>query len=202
MTGGHDKGAAYAVQAYAAWVPRIIVKGAEWLAYALVIFLVIVLSMQVLFRYALQLPLSWSEEAARFALVWLSMAAGTMAAYHGEHFVFRWVTNFLPANVQFWLRRVVEVAVVAALVLILLKSWDYLGLVAGRTASGTGINMRIPYAAVTAGIGAMIVVYSFDFFDALMSRVTGITLSPREKAEADIARLFRMGRDAEAERPL
>lgn len=185
---------------YAAWVPKAIATATEWLAYGLVVFLVVVLALQVLFRYVLQLPLSWSEEAARFALVWLSMAAGTVAAYRGEHFVFRWVTNFLPRHLQFWLRRAIEVLVVVALVLILVKSWDYLGIVAGRTASGTGVNMRIPYFAVTYGIAAMTLIYSFDFVDGLLSRVTGVTLSPRERTETEIARMFRMGR--EAERPL
>jgi TRAP-type C4-dicarboxylate transport system permease small subunit len=171
--------------------------GSEWLAFGLTLVLVVILTMQVLFRYVLQVPLSWSEEAARFALVWLAMAAGVVAAYRGEHFVFRWVTNFLPDKAQFWLRRVVELIVIASLVLILLKSWDYLAIVAGRTATSTGLNMRVPYFAVTYGTAAMALIYAFDLLDALLSKVTGVTLSYREKAELDITRLFRAGPDGD-----
>lgn len=196
-----SRGGVHVVQTCTAWVPRIIVAATELLAYGLVIFLVVVLTLQVFFRYVLQLPLSWSEEAARFALVWLSMTAGVAAAYHGEHFVFRWVTNFLPEPVQFWLRRVVDVVVVASLALILVKSWDYLEIVAGRTASSTGINMRVPYFAVTYGIAAMTVVYAADLLDGLLSKITGTTLSGREKMEIEIARMFRLGSEsADAER--
>lgn len=199
MSATENGGAVRAFQARAAWIPRVIMIASEWLAFGLLGVLVVILTMQVLFRYVLQIPLSWSEEAARFALVWLAMSAGVVAAYRGEHFVFRWVTNFLPDGAQFWLRRIIEIVVVGSLLLILVKSWDYLGIVAGRTATSTGINMRVPYFAVTYGTAAIAVTYAFDFLDGLLSRVSGVTLSHRENVELEISRLFRAGPQGDGE---
>lgn len=155
----------------------------EWFAYALLVFLVVVLSLQVLFRYVLQLPLSWSEEAARFALVWLSMTAGAIAVYRADHFVFRWATNFLPRPARFVLRRLVDLIVIATLAVILVKSWEYLYVVANRTATGTGLNLRVPYFAVTYGAGLMLLIYLIELLDVALSRITGRVYSLRELGE-------------------
>jgi TRAP-type C4-dicarboxylate transport system permease small subunit len=160
------------------------------LACLFLIFLVVVLSLQVLFRYVLQAPLAWSEEAARFALVWLSMTAACLAAHAGDHFVFRWATLVLPANGRFWLRRLVDLVVVAALALIFFESIRYLGVVAGKTAAGTGVNMRIPYLAITYGSGALALIYLAGFADGVFSCWTGRVYSLREERESDIASMF------------
>lgn len=48
------------------------------------IFVAIVL-MGVVFRYVLVLPLTWSEEVARYAMVWMAFISGSVALKRGEH---------------------------------------------------------------------------------------------------------------------
>lgn len=45
----------------------------------LMLVLAVVVLLQVLFRYVLELPLTWSDEAARHLLVWLSFVGGGIA---------------------------------------------------------------------------------------------------------------------------
>lgn len=57
--------------------------------------LVVILAMQVFFRYVLETGLSWSEEVSRFAFVWFVYISASLAAQRGTHIrvtlFMRWV---------------------------------------------------------------------------------------------------------------
>src|SRR5262249_24209945 len=146
----------------------------------------VVLFLQVVFRYVLQQSLAWSEEAARFGLVWLGMLSATIAARKGFHFLFRWGTLALGATARAWLRQAVHFFVIGFLALILRSSFTYLEIGATETAPATGVDMRIPFAAITVGVGLLIAVYVLEVLDALCSMITGHRFSEREQEELRI----------------
>jgi C4-dicarboxylate transporter DctQ subunit len=150
----------------------------------LLVYLSVVLFLQVLYRYVLQWPLPWSEESARFAMVWFGMLAAGVAAYRGLHFNFRWGILWLPPAVRLWLRQGLNIATIALLAVVYVQSLRYLEIVANQTAPGTELNMRVPHASVTAGAVGMLIIYACEVFDALCSAITGQTLSIREHREA------------------
>ena len=45
----------------------------------------VLIFMQVVFRYLLEQPLSWSEEGARYLLIWATYAGASIAFYEGKH---------------------------------------------------------------------------------------------------------------------
>jgi TRAP-type C4-dicarboxylate transport system permease small subunit len=157
---------------------------------ALLVFLVVALALQVLFRYVIQQPLAWSEESARYALVWLSMLAAVVAAREGQHFLFRWVTLRFPPSLRFWVRRACDLFVMIMLAVIFWQSMIYLGVVANRTSPGTGLNMRWPYAGVTVGSALLFILYLLENVDAMLSLRTGVVLSARELNEAEVQTMF------------
>ena len=57
--------------------------------FGLMIFLVVILTVQVLSRYVFNAPLDYTEEASRFGLIWLVFIGSAYAAYLNEHFVVR-----------------------------------------------------------------------------------------------------------------
>src|SRR6266545_2303760 len=124
------------IQALVATSVRILDHSLFAVACALLVFLVVALFLQVLFRYVIEAPLAWTEEGARFGLVWLSMLSAAIAAREGQHFVFRWATLILSRRTRFILRRVIDVLIVMVLVALLKESLFYLEVVANRTASG------------------------------------------------------------------
>lgn len=168
------------------------------LASLLLVFMVFALFIQVLFRYVIKQPVPWTEEGARFALVWFSIAAATIAAREGQHFVFRWATLILPNRARYWLRRVVDVFVIAVLGVIFVESLTYLSVVANQTAPGTGLNMRLPYAGITVGSGTLIAIYFGEVVDALLAHLTGVKLSRREAVESSMYVLLATNLDKEA----
>src|SRR5262249_31424286 len=138
----------------------------------LLVFLSAVLFLQVLFRYVLLKPLPWSEEGARFGLVWLGMLAAVLAARKGLHFVFRWATLVLPATARAWLRQGVNALIVVFLGMVFLQSLTYLDIVANQTAPATRLNMRVPYAGVPVGAAALLIIYVLEILDAFCGVIT------------------------------
>jgi TRAP-type C4-dicarboxylate transport system permease small subunit len=155
------------------------------LAGILLVFLSVTLFLQVLFRYVVQAPLPWTEEAARFALVWFAMTTAAAVARRGLHFVFRWGTLILPPRLRWWLRQFVSLGVIVLLAVIVVQSYDYLAIVANQTATATQINMRVPYAAIPVGLGCFLAVYVLELGDAVFSLWTGVSLSAKEAYEEE-----------------
>lgn len=57
----------------------------RWLIIVLMVVMTITVSMQILFRYVFNIPLGWSEEAARFAFVWVSFFGAAALLRAREH---------------------------------------------------------------------------------------------------------------------
>jgi TRAP-type C4-dicarboxylate transport system permease small subunit len=172
---------------------RLIDQALFAVAAAIFVAMIIVLFLQVWFRYVLAAPLPWSEEGARFMLVWLSMLGACIAAREGQHFLFRWFVLFLPGEARFWFRRLCDLLAIAILAVIFRYSLVYLDIVAHQTAPGTGLNMRVPYAAVSAGMGLLLYIYVCETIDCLLSRLTGHMFTRREAVEREVAEMFREG---------
>jgi TRAP-type transport system small permease protein len=155
------------------------------LAGILLVFLSVTLFLQVLYRYVIEAPLPWTEEAARFALVWFAMTTAAAVARRGLHFVFRWGTLVFPPRPRWWLRQAVTLSVVGLLVVMVVQSFAYLAIVANQTATATQINMQLPYAAIPVGLSCFLAVYLLDLADALLSLWTGSSLSAKEVQEEE-----------------
>jgi TRAP-type C4-dicarboxylate transport system permease small subunit len=153
---------------------------------ALLVFLSATLFLQVVFRYLIQQPLPWTEEAARYALVWYAMLAAAAAAWSGQHFVFRWVTLLVPEGPRRVLKLAVSLVTLALLLVMIVVSWRYVQFLEGQTTIATQIDMRIPYSGVPAGLSLLLVIYLFDFADSLLALRTGQSFSERHKRDANV----------------
>jgi TRAP-type C4-dicarboxylate transport system permease small subunit len=155
---------------------------------ALLVLLTLSVFLEVVIRYVLNAPLSWTEEIARFALVWFAMLASAVAARRGVHFAFRWGMKPFPESVRWPVRQVVNVLVIVFLTFLLVQGIGTLGVVSDQTAMATEINMRIPYAAIPVGMGLVMLIYVIEVVDAILSHWTGRQLSLKEVHEVAIYR--------------
>ncbi|MBA7528817.1 hypothetical protein ES705_21007 [subsurface metagenome] len=57
--------------------------------------LTIIIILQVIFRYVLQMPLAWSEEVSRYMMVWLVYLGSILAMMSHSHVRTNLLTNFL-----------------------------------------------------------------------------------------------------------
>lgn len=62
--------------------------------------MVVSVFLQVIFRYVLHLPLSWSEELARYVFVWLTMLGAAVATKRRSHFALTWLVRRFPRRFE------------------------------------------------------------------------------------------------------
>jgi len=121
-----------------------------WVAVAMLLVTVAATLCQILFRYAFELPLAWTEEVSRMALVCSVYAALTPAYLRGEHVVVDFFLRLLPARALF-----AAVVAMKALVFVVMAyiAWGAL--------LQTGLTWEMPLIALPAL--SMGMVYAVQF---------------------------------------
>ncbi len=118
---------------------------------SLTVVMVVAVFLQVVFRYVVNLPLSWTEELARYVFVWASMLGASMGVKKKIHFC---LDSLLKSFSQRQ-RKIAEI-ILYLLMSVFLLVLVYYGALFSRelyvqTAPGLDIPMAIPYAAVPVG---------------------------------------------------
>lgn len=127
----------------------------RFLLAAILLGLVTILAAQVVFRYLVGSPLVWSEELARYLLVWCTFVGVSLAVREGRNIS----VDLLPvlAGTR-WVRAFGILALVGSALFFALMVWYSVPLTQriakiGQTSPGLGIQMWIVYAAVPVGMG-------------------------------------------------
>jgi TRAP-type C4-dicarboxylate transport system permease small subunit len=129
----------------------------EW---ALVVFLsamTLVVFLEILFRYVFHLPLFWTEEFARYCLVWASLLGATIAFKRGEHIAVTFFLDRLPPRSRRVLGFAAEVSVAVILVVILWGGIHLITVTSRQLSPALRISMAIPYAALPIAAAVMLV---------------------------------------------
>ena len=86
---------------------RTIVKIEDWIVRleGLILFcslfaLIVMLALQVLFRFVIEAPLAFTEEAGRLLFAWLIFVGAARALYVSQHFMVDILYNHVPAPLQ------------------------------------------------------------------------------------------------------
>jgi TRAP-type C4-dicarboxylate transport system permease small subunit len=108
-------------------------------------------ALAIIFRYGIDRPLIWTEEAQRYLMVWVAFLGSAACVASGDHMAIDLLSGFLPAGVQ-RIRRIALLALTAAYCGVL--AWKGIPLALGnadQAAPATGIPMTYPYLAVGVG---------------------------------------------------
>lgn len=126
---------------------------------ALVIFTALVV-LQVIMRYVMGAPLTWSEEIARFALVWFVWISGSYAVKYLRHVKFNVIVDLIGSKIPV-AQRVIRVFVfvlwLAFLVLMLALSWQQVmqQVSSGQVSAASRLPMSFVYFGLTLGMALM-----------------------------------------------
>ena len=124
---------------------------------AILVALVTVTFSQVVFRYLLQAPLAWSEELARFLLMWMASLSAAYAFKTRSHFALRFVVDRFNPAVQRAVGTLVTVSVVGFLAVFAYQSLRFTLEVRGMSAAATQMSMAVPYSS--ALVGSVLMLY-------------------------------------------
>ena len=123
----------------------------EVLMCCVMVAIVVVTFGQVVFRYALESPLSWSDEAARFLLMWLAMLAAAYGFKKKSHFALVFVVGRFEGRFKKAIGLLVTLVVATFLAVFVvnaakytMSAWDVVG-------PGTQLSMAVPYSSAVVG---------------------------------------------------
>ena len=139
----------------------------------------------VVIRYVVTVPFPWTEEIARFCLIWFAPLAASIGARQGFHFSFQWAVMYLPRRQRVLVRQAGNFAVVAFLTLLLWQSFSLIEVMSNQTAVASEIDMRVPAFGIVFCLSMLLVIHVLEVLDALLALVTGQHLSVREAYEEE-----------------
>jgi TRAP-type C4-dicarboxylate transport system permease small subunit len=133
-----------------------------WVISALLAVLTVVVSYQVLGRYASFVPRAlWTEEVSRLCLAWMVFLGAALAVRRSEHFVI----DLIPERVQRRLAQPIQLVVLAGIAgagfVILLGGIGFAETGFGRTSTTSGIQMVWAYVAMPVA-GAGIIFFALE----------------------------------------
>lgn len=121
--------------------------------------LVVILAVQVFARYALGSPLVWSEELARYLLIWSTFIGVSLAVREGRNISVDLLPMILGAGT---IRAFAVISLVGSMIFFALMVWYSIPLTLrilniGQLSPGLGIQMWTVYAAVPVGLGLALI---------------------------------------------
>jgi TRAP-type C4-dicarboxylate transport system permease small subunit len=119
--------------------------------------LVTVTFSQVVFRYLLQAPLAWSEELARFLLMWMASLSAAYAFKTRSHFALKFVVDRFNPSMQRAIGTSVTLLVVGFLAVFAWQSLKFTVEVRNMSAPATQMSMAVPYSS--ALVGSVLMLY-------------------------------------------
>ena len=118
---------------------------------SILVALVAVTFSQVVFRYVLQASLSWSEELARFLLMWLAALSTAYAMKTGAHFALHFVVDRTPPAMRRLIGSAVAFSASAFLAVFTYESLRFAIEVHDMLAPATRMSMAVPYSSAFVG---------------------------------------------------
>lgn len=127
---------------------------------ALFITMLVAIGFQVIMRYAFNNPLVWSEELARFCMIWLSFLAAALAMREGQHITLSGIFNF-SGKLKTIIGLLTTFAVIGVLIIL---GWQGVLMTlktARQISPALGFSMSwvfvcIPLSAVLMGVGMLL----------------------------------------------
>lgn len=120
----------------------------EWLCALMLAVLILDVGVGVFGRYVIELPVTWTEELARYLMIWVALLAVSCGVARREHVAVTALLDRLPKNLRRWACAAIDVLAFAFFAFLC-----YFGI--GMTEQGTSqyatifeMTMWLPFAAV------------------------------------------------------
>jgi TRAP-type C4-dicarboxylate transport system permease small subunit len=141
-------------------ITKAIDKFLQHIVGALVVILMSVLvadvSIGVFFRYVLNNALFWTEELARYSMVWMGFLGMCLALRNNEHVSIAFFYDRLPPLLRKIVRFINLLLVLTFIVIVFRYSLSHIRIVKFQTSPSMSLPMIWPYLSVTVGTALMI----------------------------------------------
>lgn len=128
----------------------------RWILYITMVLLFVVLTVNVILRYAAGTSMQWAGEIPELVFPWMVMAGVVLAAQHGSHISIVWLTEKFSPSV----RRIVKMANAAVLMigyaLLAWGTWTLMPIVHTEHSHVLGVPTSVTYGCMLAGFLALV----------------------------------------------
>jgi C4-dicarboxylate transporter DctQ subunit len=131
----------------------------EAMAAILIGFIVACNAAQIFCRYVLVSPLSWTDEAMRYAMVWVAFLAGSALVFRQEHMALDLFDAIRSRAIIWLLRTFVLVAILGFAVALIVYGWPLALRNARQLSPSAQLPLVYAYAAVPVG-GVLMALYA------------------------------------------
>lgn len=134
---------------------EVLSKLAYWLGvvalFVLGVAIAVVLNVGVFTRYVMNDPVIWSEELARFLLIWITFVGASVAVRKNEMLAFQFSRTFVPQRYTRLMQLTVSLATIVFLVIFLWFGFSSLSIYKLITSSATSISLIWPASGMVVG---------------------------------------------------
>lgn len=123
--------------------------------------LAIILSCAVFWRYVLNNAIPWSEEGAKYLMVWLTFLGAPIALRHGGHVNVDLVVNALFGRSKQFLLLLINLVVISVCIMLVWQGGLFAMLGARQVASSFQLSMAWVYGVVPLG-GALLLLVAVE----------------------------------------
>lgn len=130
----------------------------EYITISLILVMVIVVFLQVVYRFIILSSLAWSEEMARYLLIWITFLGASIGVKRKSHIGVEVVVNLLPEKVQTVVSIIANALTMALFIAVITWGKKLLMIVGIQKSPAMQISMAIPYAAIIVS-AVLIIIY-------------------------------------------
>lgn len=138
--------------------------------------LITVMSLQIVSRVFFT-AIGWTEESARFLLVWLTFLGATLAYQRGRHIAVTFVVAWLPERPQRLCRALVSIVAIGFLLVLAVVGYRYMEVQSFQRSASMRISMYYVYAVMPLSALIMMFYALVDLLEAFF-RSPGDTRGP------------------------
>ena len=113
-----------------------------------------VITLQIISRVLFSAA-GWTEEVARFLLVWITFLAGTLAFQRGRHIAVTFAVDALPRPLRQAARIVAVLSVIAFMVALVVIGYRYMQVQSFQNSASLRLSMTYVYAVIPISAAVM-----------------------------------------------
>jgi TRAP-type C4-dicarboxylate transport system permease small subunit len=136
-----------------------------WTCVVLFVAILLVMVLQVAFRYVLNAPLTWTEELARYLYIWACWLGAPVALRRGNHIAIAFVSDRVPRAVG----RIIALVTQAAALVFLAQLTIQGGILMVKSHSVEAITLPIPWSVIYAAAPLSAVLMILETARAMLS---------------------------------
>lgn len=153
----------------------------SWGMVVLGLAMTVVILIQIFFRFVIYQPVPWSEEAARYLMIWMGLLGSVLAVRMGRHIGVTAAMDRLPENWRMGGARLVDVCLFMFLGIICYQGWELAWFNSMQLSAAMEIPMTIPYLAIPVGCAMMMI----DILARIFNQLRPTPLGDRTEAFLD-----------------